>query len=156
MKGHSTPSGSRPTVCSRETLPCPEGQAGSLGWEMGVLTSCFLLNSAFLSCPFSPSQSPRSPCLLRQPVGAVFCPFAPPSGRQLPGPKLKPLAAQSQSLGSHGGFNFLKCKNQPFIKLKPSISGYKAALSPPIACCHQLAHVSKLWSPRVLSRPTSH
>lgn len=75
-----------------------------------------------------PAQSLSAPAA----VDAIFCLLAPPGGRQLPGPKLKPLAAQSQSLGSHGGFNFLKCKNRPFIKLKPSISGYKAARSPPL------------------------
>lgn len=87
-----------------------------------------LQSSTFPPCPFSPWQLPLSPCLLRQPVDAVFCSLVPPSGRWLPGPKLKPLAAQSQSLGSHEGFNFSKCKNWPFIKLKASVSGYSSAL----------------------------
>lgn len=90
---------------------------------MGVLAPSSLQASACPSCPPSACQPPLSHCLLGQPL-------VPSSGRQLPGPKLKPLAAQSQSLGSHGGFNFSKCKNQPFIKLKPSVAGYKAALLP--------------------------
>lgn len=94
---------------------------------MGVLPPRPCKPASFFPVP-SHLVSPCSVLAAQAALDAVFCPLVPPSGRQLPGPKLKPLASRSQSLGSHEGFNFSKCKSWPFIKLKPSVSGYSPEL----------------------------